>query len=97
MAPPEVILDRWVRSQLRNEPGFSGYIGKLDIERVESPSFHYFLYLMQETMNEALRLEGANASGGVEYPPVSAGIRNAHAFQHVDFSLIVVTCLWSSG
>ena len=69
MAPPEVILDRWVRTQLRNEPGFSGYVGKLDIERLESPSFRSFLYLIQETMNEALRLEGVNASGGVEHPP----------------------------
>ena len=37
MAPPEEILDRLVRTQLRNEPGFSGYVGKLTIERVESP------------------------------------------------------------
>ena len=98
MAPPEVILDRWVRTQLRNEPGFSGYVGKLDIERAEPPSFRSFLYLIQETMNEALRLEGVNASGGVEHPPfhfdyidVSGGIRNAHAFEHGDFSFIVVT------
>ena len=39
-----------------------------------------------------------NASGGVKHPPfhfdyldVSAGIKNAHAFQHGDFSFIVVT------
>ena len=65
MIPPEVILDRFVRTQLRNELGFSDYVGKLDIERVESPSFRSFLHLVQKTMNEMLRLEGINASGGV--------------------------------
>lgn len=98
MTAPEVILDRFVRTQLRNERGFSDYVGKLDIERVESPSFRSFLHLMQKTMNETLRLEGVNASGGVQHPPfhfdylaVGAGIRNALAFQHADFSFIVVT------
>lgn len=98
MAPPEVILDRWVRTQLRNEPGFSGCLGKLEIERVESPSFRSFLYLIQKAMNEALGSEGVNASGGIEHPPfhfdyleVSDGIKNALAFQHEDFSFIVVT------
>jgi hypothetical protein len=97
-APPEVILDRWVRTQLRNDPEFSGYVGKLDIERVEPPSWRSSLYLIQDTMNEALRLEGVNASGGVEHPPfhfdyldVAEGITNAHAFQHADFAFIVVT------
>ena len=98
MAPPEVILDRFVRTRLRHERGFSGYVGKLDIEQVESPSFRSFLYVIQKAMNEALRLEGLNASGGVQHPPfhfdyldVSDGIKNAHAFQHADFSFIVVT------
>ena len=98
MGPPEVILDRFVRTQLCNEAGFSGYLGKLDIETVESPSFRSFLYLVQDTMNEALRLEGVNASGGVEHPPfhfdyldVSAGITNAHAFELGGFAFIAVT------
>jgi hypothetical protein len=34
MLPPEVILDRWVKSQAF-KPEFSGYLGKLDIEKVE--------------------------------------------------------------
>ena len=49
-------------------------------------------------MNEALRLENANASGGVEHPPfhfdyldVVGEIKNAHAFQHEGFAFIVVT------
>ncbi len=98
MTRPEYILDCFVRTQLRNEPGFSDYIGKLDIEKVESPSFRSFLHLFQKTMNEELQSEGVNASGGVQHPPfhfdyldVGAGIKNAHAFQHADFSFIVVT------
>lgn len=98
MVPPEVILDRFVRTQLCNEAGFSGYLGKLDLKTVESPSFRSFLYLFQDTMNEALRLEGVNASGSVEQPPfhfdyldVSGGITNAHAFQHGGFAFIAVT------
>jgi hypothetical protein len=98
MVPPEVILDRFVRTQLCNQAGLSGYIGKLDIETVESHSFRSLLYLVQDTMNEALRLEGVNASGGVEHSPfhfdyldVSAGITNAHAFEHGGFAFIAVT------
>jgi hypothetical protein len=97
MAPPEVILDLCL-IQLRKEAGCSGYIGRLDIERVEPPSFRSFLYLFKKTMNEALRLENANASGGVQHPPfhldyldVSDGTRNAHAFQYNGFAFIVVT------
>lgn len=98
MAPPEVILDRFVRTRLRHERGFSGYVGKLDIEQAESPSFRSFLHVIQKAMNEALRLEDVNASGGVQHPPfhfdyldVSDGIKNAHAFQYAEFSFIVVT------
>jgi len=49
-------------------------------------------------MNEALRLEGPNASGGIEHPPfhfdfvdVKHGIQNAHAFQYAGLSFIAVT------
>ena len=42
MLPPEVILDRWAKERgSRHESGFSGYLGTLDIERVESPSFSF--------------------------------------------------------
>jgi hypothetical protein len=96
MTPPEVILDR----SIRNEPEFSSYSGKLDIERVESSTFRAFLSSFQSEMNEALRLENANASGGTEHPPfhfdyldvgANVEIRNAHAFQREGFSFIVVT------
>lgn len=98
MTSPEIILDRWVRTDARKCPGFANYVGKLDIEKVESPSFRSFLYFVQEAMNEALRSENENASGGVEHPPfhfdylqVSKSTKNAHAFQHEGFSFIVVT------
>jgi hypothetical protein len=60
-------------------------------------------------MNEALRLEGVNASAGVEHPPfhfdyldVTDETANAHAFQRENFSFIVVTfpmigLLWRSS
>lgn len=99
MPPPEVILDRWVKERgSRHESGFSGYLGTLEIERVESRSFRSFLYLIRDAMNEALRLEGPNASGGLEHPPfhfdfvdVTSGIKNAHAFQYAGLSFIAVT------
>jgi hypothetical protein len=96
--PPEVSLDRYVRTTLCKEPGCSGYIGKLDIDKVESTSFRDLLHLLHQSMNEALRLEGPNASGGVEHPPfhfdyidVNDGSVNAHAFEHRDLAFIVVT------
>jgi len=98
MPPPEVILDRWVRTLARKHSGCQGYIGKLDIEKAEPPSIRPFLHFVQIVMNTALGLENANASGGVEHPPfhfdyldVIDGTKNAHAFQHEGFSFIVVT------
>lgn len=98
MTPPEVVLDRWVRMQSRDNRACRGYIGKLDSEKVDSPSFRSFLCLVQDAMNLALRLESTGASGGVEHPPfhfdyleVNDGTKNAHAFQHEGFSFIVAT------
>lgn len=98
MTPPEVVLDRIVRNELRHEDGCSGYSGKLDIDSIEPESLRSFLDRIQRTMNEALRLEGVNASGGVEHPPfhfdyldVTDETANAHAFQRENFSFIVVT------
>jgi hypothetical protein len=84
--------------QSRNHRGCFGYVGKLDLEKVNSPSFRSFLCLVQDAINGALRSENTNASGGVEHPPfhfdyieVNDGTSNAHAFQHGGFSFIVVT------
>jgi hypothetical protein len=33
--PPEVILDRYIRSDMCHKRGCSGYVGKLDVDRVE--------------------------------------------------------------
>lgn len=97
-APPEVILDRFVRTTLCREPGCSGYLGKLDIDKVVSDSFRSLLHLLHRTMNEALQLEGPNASAGVQHPPfhfdyldVNDGTENAHAFEEQKLAFIVVT------
>jgi len=84
--------------QSKRNRACGGYVGKLDIEKIDSSSFRSLLSLVQEGMNLALRLESAGASGGVEHPPfhfdyleVSDGKKNAHAFQHEGFSFIVAT------
>jgi hypothetical protein len=48
---------------------FVGYLGKVDLDRVEPPSIGPFLTFIQDAMNAALRLENTNASGGVQHPP----------------------------
>jgi hypothetical protein len=97
--PPEVVLDRFVRTNLQKKSGFSGYLGKLDLDRVEPPSLREFLDHIQKTISEELRAEGIKASGGVEHPPfhfdyidVSDGVPpNAYAFQHDGYAFIVIT------
>jgi hypothetical protein len=98
MTPPEVILDRWVKMQARARPQCRGYVGKLDVDKVKSPSLRSFLRFIQGAMNQALQSENANGSGGTEHPPfhfdyldVSDGTKNAHAFQHEGFSFIATT------
>ena len=99
MLPPEVVLDRWIKERRqRCESGFSEYVGTLNIDGVDPPSFRSFLQQIKETMNEELRLEGPNASGGVKHPPfhfdyieVRSQIENAHAVQHAGFAFIAVT------
>jgi hypothetical protein len=98
MLPPEVILHRWVKARIQDSCEFKGYAGKLDIEQVGSSTLRTSLYGFQHAVNEALRLENANASGGTKHPPfhfdyldASIEVKNAHAFQHEDFSFIVVT------
>jgi hypothetical protein len=59
MPPPEVVLDRWVNKQSREHPQFAGYVGKLDLEKVE-PALGSFLSFLQGAMTSALRLESAN-------------------------------------
>jgi hypothetical protein len=66
---------------------------KLDIEQIASQSLRTFLYELQTETNEALRLENANASGGVAHPPfhfdyLNATVTNAHAIPHECFWFI---------
>jgi hypothetical protein len=91
MTPPEIILDRYVRE---NFP--KCYSGKLDIEQIQSPSLKTFLYGLQIETNDALRLENANASGGIAHPPfhfdcLDATVTNAHAIPHEHFWFIALT------
>lgn len=88
---PEIILDRYVRENFPNS-----YSGKLDIERIGSSSLRTFLYGLQIETNDALRLENANASGGVVHPPfhfdyLNATVTNAHAIPHESFWFIALT------
>jgi len=91
MTPPEIILDRYVKENFPKT-----YSGKLDIEQIRSPSLRTFLYGLQVETNDALRLENANASGGVAHPPfhfdyLHATVTNAHAIRHERFWFIVLT------
>ena len=91
MIPPEIILDRYVKE---NFP--KGYFGKLDIEGVRSSSFRTFLDGLQFETNDALRLENANASGGVVHPPfhfdyLDATVTNAYAIPLEEYWFIALT------
>ncbi len=91
MMSPEIILDRYVRE---NFP--KSYSGKLDIERVGSSSLRTFLYGLQIETNGALRLENANASGGIAHPPfhfdyLDTTVTNAHAIPYEGFWFIALT------
>ena len=91
MIPPEIILDRYVKEKFPN-----GYFGKLNIERVSSSSLRTFLDGLQIETNDALRLENANASGGVVHPPfhfdyLEATVANAHAIPLAEYWFIALT------
>ncbi len=91
MIPPEIILHRYVREHFPKS-----YSGKLDVERIGSPSLRTFLYGLQIETNEAFESENANASGGVVHPPfhfdyLDATVTNAHAIPHECFWSIALT------
>lgn len=98
---PEVALHRWVMECSRRDPKFDGYVGVLDVEKVGSPSFRSLLLIVRKAINDALRLETLNASGGTEHPPyhfdyieVRSDAKfpyNAIAFQHEGSAFIVIT------
>jgi hypothetical protein len=99
VTPPDVILDRWIKAQSPTQSECVGYVGKLDLEKLNPRSFGSFLGFLQEIINSALRSENVHASGGVEHPPFHFDYievkdrtkRNAHAFQYNGFSFIAVT------
>ena len=98
VAHPDVILHHLITSLNGPCQEFEGYVGKLDLDKVEPESFRDLLKFQQQNASVALSLEGYNASGGTEHPPyhfdfleVTRGIANAHAFQHDGFAFIVMT------
>ncbi|MGC2245357.1 MAG: hypothetical protein WA609_02025 [Terriglobales bacterium] len=98
VTPPEIILDRWIKRQSREHPRLAGYVGKLDIGKLDSEALESLLNLIQQGMNRALEVGRTSVPGGDSHPPfhfdyveVNDGTRNAHAFQHDGFSFIVVT------
>ena len=70
MVHPDAILHHLITSA-KNGPGqeFEGYVGKLDLDKVEPESFRDLLKFQQQNASEALSLEGYNASGGTKHPP----------------------------
>jgi len=91
MIPPEIILDRYLKEKFPES-----YFGKLDIEQVRSSSFRTFLDGLQIETNDSLRLENANASGGVVHPPfhfdyLDATVTNAHAIPLAEYWFIALT------
>ena len=98
MTPPDIVLDRWLKTQARERPSCRSYVGKLDLDKVKPSSLGALLRFVQGALNLALQSENANASGGTAHPPfhfdyieVNDGTRNAHAFQHGGFSFIAIT------
>ena len=94
-APPEVLLDRYLKSESRSRKDRANYKGKQDLALLE-PSWRSLLTTIQLAMNEALRLERANMSGHFAHPRfhfdyVDAMVPNAIAFQSDDFAFIGVT------
>jgi hypothetical protein len=81
----------------RNRP-LLGYPGRLDIERIDLPTYREDFIELYSQNNDSLSSERINASGGVEHPPfhfdfpdVQGEIKNAHAFEYEEFAFIVVT------
>lgn len=96
--PHEVLLDRYIRNELRRLRGFESYLGKQNLLALEE-AFGSLLLNIQGTLNEGLRglpVPNVNTSDGITQVPfhidyVDAGIANAHAFQREGCAFIVLT------
>jgi len=94
LLPPEVLLDRFFKSDLRSQKDRDIYRGKQDLDALE-PGLRSLLADFQVALNEALRNQG-NVFAKGRYPNfhfdyVDATIGNALAFEHEGYAFIVVT------
>ncbi len=91
---PEVLLDRFLKSDQRSQVDRATYRGKQDLLSLE-PSLRSLLADVQDTLNAALRqrtntfAEGHHHNFHFDY--VDATSPNALAFEHEGYAFIVVT------
>jgi hypothetical protein len=92
--PPEVLLDRFLRSDLRRAADREMYRGKKDLERLE-PGLGSLLTSVQTTFNKALSQRGNTFARGrasnFHFDYVDATRSNAMAFELEGYAFIVVT------
>jgi hypothetical protein len=92
--PPEIILDRYLRSSRSSKKDRGVYRGKQRLDLLE-PEFRSLLIGVQNTVNEALRQRGNTFAKGrysnFHFDYIDATVRNALAFEHADYAFIVVT------
>jgi hypothetical protein len=92
--PPEVLLDRFLKSSLRSRMDRERYIGKQDLARLEL-GLGSLLTNVQDALNEALRQRGNVFAKGrcpnFHFDYVDATVSNALAFEHEGYAFIVIT------
>src|SRR6266436_8626749 len=94
MIPPEVLLDRFLKSDERRQGDRAVYKGKQDLQALE-PSLGSLLASIQDTLNGELRRRG-NTFGmermhTFHFDYVDATLPNALAFEHEGYAFICVT------
>jgi hypothetical protein len=92
--PPEVLLDRFLKSDQRSQVDRATYRGKQDLLSLE-PSLRSLLADVQDALNAALRQRTNTFAKGQHYnfhfDYVDATSPNALAFEHEGYAFIVVT------
>jgi hypothetical protein len=93
--PPEVILDRYFRSDECSSVVQENYIGKQDLDLLE-PALGSLLRHIQMTLNESLReMEGKLHAGGrhprFHFDYLQAKVSDAIAFEHKGYFFIAIT------
>ena len=97
MLPPEVLLDRFLRSNKLTPSERAVYKGKQDLRALErlEPSLGSLLLKVQETLNADLRQQGNTFAKGrlrnFHFDYIDASRPNALAFEHEGYAFICVT------